>query len=72
MTMTTIEKTIPDEVLQVDQVLALLGCSRRHLVRLCETGAIPKGVWFRLTEQGRRLFNRAELDAWRLKGGAAA
>jgi len=59
-------------VLQMEDIVEQIGCSRRTLVRLCDNGSIPIGVWFRFTDHGRRFFNASKWEEWRLKGGASA
>jgi excisionase family DNA binding protein len=52
------------ELLDVGQVAALLGCSKRHVARLLEQGAIPEPVRLgRLVRWGRQ-----SLAAWIARG----
>ena len=54
-------------LLDVRAVAQLLGCSTRHVIRLADNGAMPKG----LKVGALRRWRKAELTSW-LENGAPA
>jgi len=60
---------VGNQTLRIEEIMAETGKSRRTINRYCQSGAIPVGVYYRMSPQSPPLFLADRWEEWKCQGG---